>query len=329
MSNDILLDVANLAIGFRTDEGPVIEVIDDVSFSIRAGEIYGLVGESGCGKTITSLALLRLLPKPIATILSGSILLNGRDILSLSYDEIRAIRGKEVGIIFQEPGAALNPLLTIETQLYELFDFHTVTFNKAKRIDALFKRVGFPDPSRILTAYPHELSGGMLQRVMIALALLLNPSLIIADEPTTALDVTVQAQIMELLIEMQKELKTSVLFITHNLNLIAQYADRLAVMYAGRIVEEGTIESFLQKPLHPYSKGLLAALPELKADEPQLQAIPGQVPQPKEYAAGCRFKDRCSHAFEPCADKPPIYEYSPSQRVSCFLFTNETRKGAA
>ncbi len=326
MSSDILLEVKDLSISFHTDDGTVAEITDKVSFSIRQGEIFGLVGESGCGKTVTALSLLRLLPQPITKIHSGSITLNGKNILALSYDEMRAIRGREISVIFQEPTAALNPLLTIKKQLEELFEYHSFTADKNKRILELLKRVGFPDPDRILKAYPHELSGGMLQRAMIALALILKPSLIIADEPTTALDVTVQAQVLELLIEMQKEFGTSVLFITHNLNLIAQYADRLAVMYAGRIVEESDLEPFLEKPLHPYSQGLMAALPDLNTDNPVLQAIPGSVPQPKEYMSGCRFKDRCNKVFDRCVEKPSLLKHGPSQRVACFLFEDEKEK---
>lgn len=323
MSNDVLLDVRDLTIGFQAEDGSVEEITDGISFSINQGEIFGLVGESGCGKTVTALSIIKLLPQPITKIISGSIYLNGKDLLSFSSEQIKAVRGKEIGIIFQEPTAALNPLLTVRKQLDELFDYHEYSLDKEKRILDLLKRVGFPDPQRILGAYPHELSGGMLQRVMIALALLLNPSLIIADEPTTALDVTVQAQIMELLIEMQQELGTSVLFITHNLNLIAQYADRLAVMYAGRIVEESDLDSFLEKPLHPYSEGLMAALPDLHSEQPELKSIPGQVPQPKDYASGCRFRERCEKAFELCTEKPELIDYRDTQKIACFLYKKD------
>lgn len=323
MNKQPLLEIKNLTIGFKTDDGTVVPITDNVSFAIYKGEIFGLAGESGCGKTVTALSILRLLPQPITKILSGTITLNGADLLSLPYDQMRSIRGKEISIIFQEPGAALNPLMTVKKQLHELFDYHSFDFDKEKRILTLLNRVGFPDPARILNAYPHELSGGMLQRVMIGLALLLNPSLIIADEPTTALDVTVQAQIMELLIEMQKEFGTSVLFITHNLNLIAQYADRLAIMYAGRIVEESSLESFLGKPLHPYSEGLIAALPDLVDDRPKVVPIPGQVPQPKDYTAGCRFAQRCAKTLDRCGEKPELFPFAPSHSVACFLYAKK------
>jgi len=314
-----LLHVEDLTVSFETDEGN-IEITDKVSFEILPGEIFGLVGESGCGKTVTALALLKLLPIPGGKILSGQALLDGKDILSLSPTEIQHIRGKDINMIFQEPAAALNPLLTIRKQLMECFDYHEFEGDREERVLGILDRVGFPDPYRILSAFPHELSGGMLQRVMIAMALLLKPGLIIADEPTTALDVTVQAQIMDLLMEMERELGTSILLITHNLNLIAQYANRLAVMYAGRIVEESDVETFVKGPLHPYTQGLLEALPDLSAELAELKPIPGQVPQPKDFQAGCRFRDRCKHAFELCINKPSLFPYSEQQKVACFLY---------
>ena len=322
MNKQPVLAIKDLTIAFETEEG-LVEITDKVSFEIMPGEIFGLVGESGCGKTITSLSILRLLPQPGTRILSGSILLRDRNILSLSLEQMRGIRGKEISMIFQEPAASLNPLLPVKKQLMELFDYHQVSGNHEKRVMELLNRVGFPDPQRILSAYPHELSGGMLQRVMIAIALMLSPSLIIADEPTTALDVTVQAQIMELLAEMQREIDTSILFITHNLSLIAQYANRLAVMYAGRIVEENDIGSFLNNPLHPYSRGLIEALPDLNSENPQLKSIPGQVPQPKDYASGCRFRERCSKAFELCTNKPELISIGDTQKVACFLYEKD------
>lgn len=319
MSNDKLLEVKNLSLGFNTDDG-YVEIINDVSFSIGKKEIYGLVGESGCGKTVTSLAIMKLLPQPGAHIRSGEIILNGKDILKLNKNDLMDVRGKEVSFIFQEPSAALNPLLTIGKQLEEVFDFHTYKDDRNKRIDALLKRVGFSDPQRILKLYPHELSGGMLQRVMIAMALLLKPSLIIADEPTTALDVTIQAQIMELLVELKEQEGASILLITHNLNLIAQYADKLAVMYAGRIVEEAVSEKFFEMPWHPYSNGLLGALPNLSDNSFSMKAIAGQVPQPKNYVDGCRFKDRCEKAFDECINMPKLSEHSDNHKVACFLY---------
>ena len=318
-----LIRVENLSVGF-TSEGKTVPITENVSFEIHPGEIYGLVGESGCGKTVTCLSLLRLLPQPAGKILTGSIEFKGRNLLELELEEMRKIRGREISMIFQEPAVALNPVLNIQRQLLECFEFHS--FDRAKinpeaRIDEVLKQVGFPDPGRILRAHPHELSGGMLQRVMIAMALLLKPDVLIADEPTTALDVTVQAQIMDLLKELQKEAGTAILMITHNMGLIAQYADRLGVMYAGRLVEESQTEKFLAGPLHPYSKGLLAAIPDLALDKPDLTPIPGQVPLPREFVNGCRFKERCEQAFEPC-DNRPILKNSQSEnrKVSCFLY---------
>lgn len=321
MSNPILLAVEDLSIGFTSDEG-IIPVTDAVSFEIREGEAFGLAGESGCGKTITALAILRLLPKPSAKIISGKILFKSTDILTLPIDRLHDLRGREISMIFQEPSAALNPLLPIKTQLFELFDYHTIKDDPAKRMRDILNRVGFPDPDRVLKSYPHELSGGMLQRVMIAMAVMLRPSLIIADEPTTALDVTVQAQIMELLFEMQQDTGTSVLLITHNLSLIAHYAKKIAVMYAGRIAETGDSDVFLDKPLHPYSQGLLRALPDLRSDDPTLEPIPGQVPQPIDYASGCRFYDRCAFAFAACKNKPPLFS-AHGRLVACFLYEDK------
>jgi peptide/nickel transport system ATP-binding protein len=317
-----LLKVENLSIGFETN-GKMIPVTDDVSFEIHPQEIYGLVGESGCGKSVTCLAILRLLPLPSSKILSGRILFKGRDLLMLNVNELRSVRGGEIGMIFQEPGSALNPLLTVKQQLRECFRYHPFKGNPEERLRYLLKRVGFSDPDRILQSFPHELSGGMLQRVMISMSLMLTPSLLIADEPTTALDVTIQAQIMELLVELQKEFSTAILMVTHNLNLIAQYADRLSVMYAGRIVEQNNVESFVSRPLHPYSVGLLAALPNLSSEVKELRAIPGQVPRPEHFLTGCRFRDRCPYAFEACERRPDLFPDN-SSRVACFLYDKST-----
>ena len=276
--NNPLLHVENLSIGFK-GQTDVVPVTDAVSFDIYEGEVFGLAGESGCGKTVTALSVLRLLPVPSARVLSGDIVFKGKSILSFSAPELHDLRGKGISMIFQEPSAALNPLVRIKKQLFESFEYHKVTDDPLKRILEVLKRVGFPDPDRILNAHPHELSGGMLQRIMIAMAVVLRPPLIIADEPTTALDVTVQAQIMELLAEMQRETGTSVLLITHNLSLIAQYANRVAIMYAGRIVEYGDCGVFFGKPLHPYSQGLLRALPDLRAGTAKIEPIPVKAPR--------------------------------------------------
>jgi len=322
LNKEPLLKVKDLTVAFEAD-GENIEITDKVCFDIYPGEVFGLVGESGCGKTVTALALLKLLPMPGGRILSGSVRLKGKEILTFSPAEIRHVRGSAISMIFQEPAAALNPLLNVRTQLMECFEYHEFDGDKVKRVRELLRRVGFPDPERILAAYPHELSGGMLQRVMIAMALIMGPALIVADEPTTALDVTVQAQIMELLVEMKTQTETSILLITHNLGLIAQYADRLAVMYAGRIVEESGVDDFLADPLHPYTRGLVAALPKLTTERSEIVPIPGQVPQPRDYETGCRFRERCESAFEACMEKPDLFEHAERQRVACFLYDTE------
>ena len=326
MSKKALLSIQDLSIGFAADQATV-PVTDAVSLEIEEAQAFGLAGESGCGKTITALAILRLLPKPGAKILSGKILFKGVDILTLPLDRLRDIRGREISMIFQEPSAALNPLFPIKTQLFEVFDYHTVNGDPVKRVREVLNRVGFPDPDRVLDAFPHELSGGMLQRIMIAMALTLRPALIIADEPTTALDVTVQAQVMELLYEMQRDTGTSVLLITHNLSLIAHYTKKIAIMYAGRIVETGDSDVFLDKPLHPYSQGLLKALPDLRSNKTSLEPIAGQVPRPVDYVSGCRFFDRCPHAFSACKNKPPLFD-EHGRMVACFLYDKAGRSGA-
>ncbi|MEQ9367062.1 MAG: ABC transporter ATP-binding protein [Leptospirales bacterium] len=339
--SDVVLQVEDLSIGFASEAEPggtsgnaavqtVTAITDRVNFELRRGEVLGLVGESGCGKTVTALALLRLLPSPGGRILGGRIQFQGRDILSLDHDDMRKLRGGEISMIFQEPSAALNPLMTIEGQLFEVFAYHDLSEapgvqSPDKRVRELLARVGFADPDRILKSYPHQLSGGMLQRVVIAMALLLKPAIVIADEPTTALDVTVQAQIMELLVELQREEGTSVLLITHNLGLIAQYAERLAVMYAGRIVEDAPVESFLNRAHHPYSEGLLAALPDVTRQK-RLQPIDGQVPRPADYDDGCRFRDRCHRRSEvqpltQCEERPRLLplEADAGREVACWL----------
>jgi oligopeptide/dipeptide ABC transporter ATP-binding protein len=318
-----LLEVEDLSIGFEGDQG-IVAITDQVSFKIHPGEAYGLVGESGCGKSVTCLSLLKLLPVPGGRVLSGRILFRGRDILKMSPEELRSLRGGEIGMIFQEPGAALNPLWPIRRQLLEPFQYHEFAGNPLERIRSLLDRVGIADPDRVLASYPHQLSGGMLQRVMIAMALSLNPALLIADEPTTALDVTVQAQIMELIEDLRREYSAAVLMVTHNLNLIAQYADKVGVMYAGRLVEESPVPDFLRRPMHPYSEGLLAALPRLDQDAGPgvklLRPIPGQVPRPSDYLPGCRFRDRCPHAFAPCPEKPDLFPAGEGHGVACFLY---------
>ncbi len=321
-----ILKVEDLSIGFEGPDG-LIPITEGVSFEIYPGEMFGLVGESGCGKSVTCLSLLKLLPSPGGRVISGRICYKGREILSLSPQELRTLRGCEMSMIFQEPGAALNPLMTVERQMFECFQFHRYPGNPQQRSRDLLARTGIADPDRVLKAYPHQLSGGMLQRVMIGMALLLNPGFLIADEPTTALDVTVQAQIMELIRELQDEFQTAILLITHNLNLIAQYADRLAVMYAGRIVEQAPVPSFLENPRHPYSQGLLGALPRLEAHRNQPRPIPGHVPRPRDFAAGCRFADRCPEVMDKCSRKPEFYPIGEKHSAACFLYETHSAAG--
>lgn len=307
--------------GFSISVGSV-SLAEDVDLQIRRGEILGLIGESGCGKTISALALTGMLPEPGGSA-TGHAWFNGTEIFSMPADSLRSLRGSRIGVIFQEPASALNPLLTIGQQLREVFEFHreraaSLRLEQEERITSLLRRVGFPEPEHILRSYPHELSGGMLQRIIIVLALLLKPDLIIADEPTTALDVTVQAQIMQLLVELKEEEDCAILLITHNMGLVAQYADRLIVMYAGRVVESSPVDVFLSRPVHPYSQGLLAAIPDLKKHGP-LRSIPGQVPSPKDYEPGCRFRNRCPRAIAQCIRRPAMVTIAPAHSAACWL----------
>ena len=318
----IVLEYQNFGIGLGS-----YRLCEDISIQVNRGEILGLIGESGCGKSITALAATGSLPSPGGKAM-GEVIFHGankaQSVFAMADEELRQMRGAEISVIFQEPGQALNPLLTIERQLTEIFKFHPEqtkhkNINPTERISSLLSRVGFSDHDRILASYPHELSGGMLQRIVIVMALLLKPALIIADEPTTALDVTVQAQIMQLLVELKEEENCAILLISHNMGLMAQYADRLAVMYAGRIVEESPVSTFLSKPAHPYSQGLLAAIPDPETKH-ALKAIEGQVPTPSKYDDGCRFRNRCAKAFEPCHLPVPTVRIAPNHRVDCWLY---------
>lgn len=278
-----------------------VQVTDRVSFDIKPGEFFALVGESGCGKSVTAMSILQLLPYPGAKITSGEILFEGADLTKLSSKELQKIRGKKISCIFQEAMAALNPVLRIRKQLLEALP----QGESENLILDLMKSAGFVDPERILNSYPHELSGGQLQRICIVMALLAKPKLLIADEPTTALDVTVQAEVLKLLQKLASEMGTAVLLITHNMALVAEYAARVAVMYAGRIVENGPSRDVILNPLHPYTRGLLKALPDSSKTLAELEFIPGNVPAPADFAEGCRFKDRCAVACDKCKAYPP------------------------
>jgi len=300
-----VLEVRNLQTVFP---GPVgtIPVVDDVSLHVERGEVLALVGESGCGKSMTAFSLLRLVPKP-GRVARGTVHLDGHDVLALSIPELRAIRGREAAMIFQEPMTSLNPVQTAGVQVVEAIRLHERVSRAAarRRTVELFERVGIPDPDERFDAYPHQLSGGMKQRVMIAMALSSQPKLLIADEPTTALDVTIQAQILELLRELQRETGMAILLITHDLGIVNELADRVAVMYAARLVEEGTREAILGGARHPYTRGLLSSMPALARRGEPLAEIPGTVPAPEDWPPGCRFASRCARAIEICSAEPP------------------------
>ena len=313
---DCLLRVSDLSIGIDRPDG-VLALTDRVSFHLLEGEILGLIGESGCGKSISSLAIMGMLPEPGGTLLTGEVSFRDRNLFQLDESGLNQLRGQNISMIFQEPFAAMNPLIRVGEQMLEVFDYHSVDFDKHQKINDLLNEVGLTDHARILKSYPHELSGGMLQRIMIAMSLLLDPDLLIADEPTTALDVTVQAQIMNLIVRLKRERKMSVLLISHNISLMAQYTDRISVMYAGQIVESNDTASFLDDPQHPYSKGLMHAIPSLDQREGKILSIPGQVPEPGKYPPGCRFRSRCRDATDECLAEPPEKNLKNHGRYRC------------
>ena len=316
-----LLTVRDLKTFFRTDGG-VARAVDGVSFTLKKGETLGLVGESGCGKSVTSLSVMRLVPEPPGEIVSGDIRFNGRNLLSLDEAALQGVRGNDIAMIFQEPMTSLNPVFTCGDQIDEAVMLHQGLGRRAARaitVDML-NLVGIPDPDQRANEYPHQLSGGMRQRVMIAMALCCNPELLIADEPTTALDVTIQAQILELLDRLQREFGMAVLMITHNLGVIAEVADRVAVMYAGKIVETGTVDEIFANPQHPYTRGLLESIPKLNEEKSRLSVIPGTVPDATRFPAGCRFAPRCSLAEDVCeADEPRLEPTSGGRFVACWM----------
>ena len=315
-----LLDIRNLGVVFDTDDG-VLTAVDDVSFSVNPGEVVGLVGESGCGKSVTAMTALRLIPRPPGRIVSGEVWFGGRNLLTLPSADLRTVRGAGIGLIFQEPTQALSPLHRVGSQLVEAIQMHRdLPAGEAHRyaMDWL-RKVGIPDPAERMRAYPFSLSGGMLQRVMIAMALMLGPSLVIADEPTTALDVTIQAQILALLREL-KTPDTAVLLITHDLGIVWEMCDRVVVMYASRMVEQGPLEAVFRMPAHPYTRALLDSVVSLTGGDRKLVAIEGQVPSPLAYPAGCRFAPRCPHAFDRCRrEQPPLFSIAESRVSACFL----------
>jgi oligopeptide/dipeptide ABC transporter ATP-binding protein len=319
-----VLALRELETSFPTARGRV-SVVDGVSLEIAEGEVLALVGESGCGKSVTALSIMRLVPRP-GRVESGSIRLSGRDLRGLSVDQMRAVRGHQAAMIFQEPMTSLNPVQTAGAQVVEAIRLHQrVTRAEAKRHTvALFDRVRIPDPGQCFGAFPHQLSGGLKQRVMIAMALAMRPRLLIADEPTTALDVTIQAQILELLRELQRELGTAILLITHDLGVVNELADRIAVMYAGKLVEEGTREGILSGGRHPYTQGLLRSIPSRARRGERLAEIEGVVPSPRDWPPGCRFSTRCPRVLERCrSEAPGPTRLSPLHVTRCHVVAQE------
>jgi peptide/nickel transport system ATP-binding protein len=317
-----LLEVRDLKTHFSTDEG-VARAVEGVSFALKPHETLGIVGESGCGKSVTALSILRLIPQPPGRIVGGEILFEGVNLLELSEKEMRAIRGNEISMIFQEPMSSLNPVYTVGDQIQEAILLHQKV-SKAearKRTIEMLKRVGIPAPEARVDEYPHQLSGGMRQRVMIAMALSCNPALLIADEPTTALDVTIQAQILELLNGLQDDFGMAIMLITHDLGVIAETAHRVVVMYAGLVVEEAEVVPLFDEPKHPYTRGLLDSIPKLTEKQARLATIPGTVPNPTEPLPGCPYANRCPFAMDVCwARLPRLGEVTPGHWVRCHLY---------
>ncbi|OJY78300.1 MAG: peptide ABC transporter ATP-binding protein [Rhodospirillales bacterium 70-18] len=319
-----LLDIRGLSVEFGPVRNPV-RVVDDVSFAVRPGEAVGLVGESGSGKSITALSVLRLVPEPPGRV-SGHILFEGTDLLPLPRSRMNAIRGKEISMVFQEPMSSLNPVMTIGEQVAEVLMLHGETDRERRRarVIELLGLVGVPDPQSRLSAYPHEFSGGMRQRVMIAIAVACNPKLLIADEPTTALDVTIQAQVLELMLDIRRRYKSAILLISHDLGVIAEICERVVVMYAGRIVEDAGIRSLFAGPKHPYTQGLLKSVPTLFDDRRRLYQIPGSVPTPGSSRQGCSFRPRCPVALDRCAtETPPLIHHGAGHLAACWAIAAE------
>ncbi|QDS89778.1 Oligopeptide transport ATP-binding protein OppD [Rosistilla ulvae] len=320
-----LLSVENLGVGFGTDDG-MLDAVRGVSFDVAAGETVGIVGESGSGKSVTNLAMMGLIPMPPGKITSGRAMFDNQDLLALSQDQLSAIRGRRIAMIFQDPMTALNPFLTVEDQLTEVTRLH-LGFNRRQATEhaiEMLTQVGISAPEKRLQDYPHQFSGGMRQRVMIAMALSCNPEILIADEPTTALDVTIQAQILDLLKKLQREHNTAIIMITHDLGVVANICHRVLVMYAGRIVEKAPVDQLFAKPQHPYTQGLLASIPRWDQDGSELlKAIEGQPPHLAELPTGCAFHPRCPHKVDRCLGEDPRLESTSTERQrACFVDLN-------
>ncbi len=313
-----LLEVDNLKTHFFTDEG-VLPSVDGVSFHIDRGETLGIVGESGCGKSVTAMSILRLIPQPPGRIVGGEIRFKGQDLVTLPEGELRAIRGNDIAMIFQEPMTSLNPVFTVGDQIIEAIVLHQHKEREEAREIALkmLVEVGIPAPEVRIDEYPHQMSGGMKQRVMIAMALCCNPDLLIADEPTTALDVTIQAQILELLNRESRERGMSIMLITHDLGVVAETCERVVVLYAGRVAETGAIEDIFDNPMHPYTRGLLRSLPDRAPPGARLPTIVGSVPSPLQFPSGCRFRNRCESVSQRCSESPPRVQGKEGHQAWC------------
>jgi peptide/nickel transport system ATP-binding protein len=325
--DDYLLELIDVKVQFNSIDGQV-KAVDGISFSVKKGETLGIVGESGCGKSVTAQTILRIVPIPPGEITNGQILFEGIDLLRLSDEKMRRIRGNDISMIFQEPMTSLNPVFTIGFQLSEVLKLHRGMNNKEALQESIsmLNYVGIPRAEEVVNEYPFALSGGMKQRSMIAMALACNPKVLIADEPTTALDVTIQAQILELMKKLQREFDSAILFITHDLGVIAEMADRVIVMYAGLILEEATVEDLFETPLHPYTIGLMNSKPDLNIREKRLHVIPGNVPNLTNLPTGCAFHPRCEFAIDKCRDiMPPLEEHSPGRKVRCWVVNEGER----
>ena len=322
MSQENLLEVKHLRTEFFSSKKSSVTAVDDVSFDIKKGEIVGLVGESGCGKSVTSLSIMQLLKDTPGKVTNGEVIFQGRNLLDASKKEMLDIRGDKMSMIFQEPMSSLNPSMRIDKQMIEGIRLHTpLTKAEARQKAAdILSQVGIPDPQRVLKNYPHQLSGGMSQRVMIAMAMSCEPDLLIADEPTTALDVTIQAQILELMKKIQQDKGMSILLITHDLGVVAEMCSRVIVMYAGKIVEEAPVEILFANPTHPYTQGLIASVPKLGSGVKVLPSIPGSVPDLSAMPKGCRFAPRCKYATEKChQEQPELLSVGEKQKCRCWL----------
>ncbi len=328
---DKILEVRDLKTYFYTDDG-VVKAVDGVDFDVRRGEIVALVGESGCGKSVTSFSIMQLVGTP-GKVVGGEVLFNGQDLLKLPEADMRLMRGDRLSMIFQQPTSCLNPVFRVGDQIAEVLQIHRGMDKKEgwKKAERLLRTVGIPEPEKRVHSYPHELSGGMAQRVMIAMALACEPELLIADEPTTALDVTIQAQILDLMRGLQGQLGASIILITHDMGVVAEMASRVSVMYAGRVVEQTSVDTLFDNPLHPYTHGLLASIPVMGVVKPRLDTIPGAVPNLIDLPPGCKFAPRCltrlQHNLEICTEREPnLLDYEPDHSVRCWLYQNSKEK---